>query len=125
MRTLLLVLLFFVYLLTISALGIAAHGAEPNERWAPAVRDFTVCGTGVVNILGLDPEASVDVGVPTLPEDVVEIFISDETPPLADILSDLFWQTVEAQFGGDAPLVYGPIHQNTGKTKCLVEARDV
>lgn len=122
MRTFLLVLLFFVYLLTVSALGIAAHGA-PIERWVPAVRDVTVCGPGVVVLFGLEGEPLVGHGLVTEAADVVDIFVSDETPPLNRILDKLYWRS--AKLADSGKIVYGPLNPNTGRTRCLVEARDV
>lgn len=124
MRPFLLLFLFFVYLLSCSALSIVVSGAEPGERWAPAVRDESVCGKGVVIILGLDAEVMVDTGLLTQPDDVIDVKVSDERPPLSSILDQLYWQTVTIPDDDLGAGVYGPLHPNVGSTRCLVEGRD-
>lgn len=126
MRLFLLLFLFFVYLLSCSALSIVVSAAEPNERWAPAVRDASVCGDGLVVILGLDSAATAaDTGLITKPDDVIYVKVSDERPPLDAVLDELYWQTVTIPDDDDLGAgVYGPLHPNVGSTRCLVEGRD-
>lgn len=124
MRLFLLLFLFFVYLLSCSALSIVVSAAEPNERWAPAVRDASVCGDGLVVILGLATDAQADTGLITKPDDVIDVKVSDERPPLDAVLDELYWQTVTIPDDDLGAGVYGPLHPNVGSTRCLVEGRD-
>lgn len=124
MRFFLLLFLFFVYLLSCSALSIVVSAAEPNERWAPAVRDASVCGDGLVVILGLATDAQADTGLITKPDDVIDVKVSDERPPLDAVLDELYWQTVTIPDDDLGAGVYGPLHPNVGSTRCLVEGRD-
>lgn len=124
MRPFLLLFLFFAYMLSCSALTIVTSGAEPGERWAPAVRDTSVCGNGLVVILGLDSDATVDTGLITKPDDVIDVKVSDERPPLDAVLDELYWQTVTIPDDDLGAGVYGPLHPNVGSTRCLVEGRD-
>ena len=118
MRIFLLTLLF---LLAAVVFGFAT--ASFTGGLVPTVRDPHVCGEGVVVIFGLDSGSSVDTGIVTLPDDVIDVQ-PHQGRPIGDVLDTLYWQHVEpGPELGDAP-IYGPILPNTGATRCLVEGAD-
>jgi len=120
MRLFLLTLLFP---LAAVAGGFTAAFLAAERGFVPIVRDPHVCGEGVVVIFGLDSGSPGDIGIVTLPDDVVDVS-PYQGRPIGDVLDTLYWQRVKpGPELGDAP-IYGPILPNTGATRCLVEGAD-
>lgn len=113
--------LFFITMLSVLAciVAMAAFGSESISK--PAVLDATACPTTAIRIFGGPFEPLVAPKGDTVIDVEVGTVEGDETP-LDAILDELLWQGITLGPGG--AVIYGPIHQNLGKDRCIVEGRD-
>lgn len=112
--------LFFLTMLGLLAMIVAAAAFAIEPISLPAVLDASACPTTAIRIFGGPFEPVVARN-----GDVIDVEVGteagDETP-LDVLLDELFWQTISLGDGGK--VLYGPVHQNLGKDRCIVEGRD-